>query len=226
MRRQTRSFSVEIKRKRSNQQRARAIWGDVDLSTAMAETQRQFDNAERADSQLIDSNDRLIDPESRQEVQAEPLMEDPQEAESVDSGTQPAAGTEAPEPKKRRPRKARTASPPPARKTGADAPSRIDGAAGKFGRKIYSERERAQKLAQIEKSVGEGETLKSAVKQARISEQTYYVWKKAAGQAPQSESDGLKDLVALEEENRRLKQLLAEQLRKENAELKKRLGLK
>lgn len=61
------------------------------------------------------------------------------------------------------------------------------------------------------------------VKQAGISEQTYYLWKKAA--APAADSDGLKDLVALEEENKRLKSLLADRLRKENAELKKRLGL-
>lgn len=35
----------------------------------------------------------------------------------------------------------------------------------------------------------------------------------------------LKDLVALEAENERLKKLLAERLRKENAELKKKFGL-
>ncbi|EHK54688.1 transcriptional regulator [Mesorhizobium alhagi CCNWXJ12-2] len=91
------------------------------------------------------------------------------------------------------------------------------------GRKIYSEKERAQKLAQIEKSIHGGATLKSAVKQAGISGQTHYHWKKAA--APSSDGDDLKDLVALEEENKRLKSLLAERLRKENAELKRKLGL-
>ncbi|AZO12821.1 transcriptional regulator [Mesorhizobium sp. M3A.F.Ca.ET.080.04.2.1] len=91
------------------------------------------------------------------------------------------------------------------------------------GRKIYSENERAHKLGQIEKSIGRGGTLKAAVKEVGITEQTYYHWKKAA--AGPAEGDGLKDLVALEEENKRLKGLLAAQLRKENAELKKRLGL-
>lgn len=52
---------------------------------------------------------------------------------------------------------------------------------------------------------------------------TYYYWKRAA--APSSDSGDLRDLVALEEENKRLKNLLADRLRKENAELKKRLGL-
>lgn len=78
-------------------------------------------------------------------------------------------------------------------------------------------------LSQIEKSIAVGESIKSATKQAGISEQTYYQWKKSA--APASDSGELKDLIALEEENTRLKKLLAERLRKENAELKKRLGL-
>jgi putative transposase len=89
--------------------------------------------------------------------------------------------------------------------------------------KVYSETERAQKLGQIEKQTGRGESIKAAVKNAGISEQTYYQWKKVAGRAPQR--DELKDLVKLEEENARLKKLLADRLRKENAELKKKLGL-
>ncbi|WP_348524771.1 hypothetical protein [Mesorhizobium huakuii] len=40
-----------------------------------------------------------------------------------------------------------------------------------------------------------------------------------------SDSGDLRDLVALEEENKRLKNLFADRLRKENAELKKKLGL-
>jgi putative transposase len=65
-------------------------------------------------------------------------------------------------------------------------------------RKIYSEKERAQKLGEIEKQTGRGDSIKDAIKKAGISEQTYYQWKKAAGQTPQS--DELKDLVKLEEE--------------------------
>jgi putative transposase len=90
-------------------------------------------------------------------------------------------------------------------------------------RKIYSEKERAQKLGEIEKQTGRGGSIKEAIKKAGISEQTYYQWKKAAGQTPQS--DELKDLVKLEEENVRLKKLLADRLRKENTELRKKLGL-
>jgi cell shape-determining protein MreC len=42
---------------------------------------------------------------------------------------------------------------------------------------------------------------------------------------PAEESDDLKDLVALEAENKELKKRLAEHLRKENAELKRKLGI-
>jgi putative transposase len=90
-------------------------------------------------------------------------------------------------------------------------------------RKIYSEKERAQKLGEIEKQIGRGESIKAAVQKAGISQQTYSHWKKAAGQT--TPSDELRDLVKLEEENARLKKLLADRLRKENADLKKKLGL-
>ena len=103
------------------------------------------------------------------------------------------------------------------------SPEAVTSPAVRAARKIYSGKERAQKLGDIENQTGQGSSLKDAVKKAGISEQTYYQWKKAAAQAPQG--DDLKDLVKLEEENARLKQLLADRLRKENAELRKKLGL-
>ncbi|PSJ62763.1 transcriptional regulator [Mesorhizobium soli] len=151
-------------------------------------------------------------------------MANPQEAEPAQNATE----AETPETKKktRRPRKAKAEPKPSARKSGAkpasqaaDAPA----AAVRSGRKVYSAKERAQLLAEIEQSIGRGENIRSAVKRAGISEQTYYHWKKAV--APVSEGNDLKDLLALEEENKRLKSLLAERLRKENAELRKKLGL-
>ena len=105
----------------------------------------------------------------------------------------------------------------------ASSPEVVASPTVRTARKIYSENERAQKLGEIEKQTSRGESIKDAIKKAGISEQTYYHWKKAAGQAPQS--DELKDLVKLEEENVRLKKLLADRLRKENAELRKKLGL-
>ncbi|TIL49048.1 MAG: transcriptional regulator, partial [Mesorhizobium sp.] len=40
-------------------------------------------------------------------------------------------------------------------------------------RRNYSENERAQKLGEIEKQIGRGESIKAAVQNAGISEQTY-----------------------------------------------------
>ncbi|MBP1886382.1 transposase [Sinorhizobium mexicanum] len=94
----------------------------------------------------------------------------------------------------------------------------------------YSEGERAEKLVLIKSllSAGKG-TLKDALKQAGITEQTYYNWKKAAEptskDAAERQIDDLKDLVELEEENKRLRKILADRLRAENAELRKRLGM-
>jgi len=74
-------------------------------------------------------------------------------------------------------------------------------------------------------------TLKDAVKSAGISEQTYYNWKRTTNPIEQTDSkpvragDELADLVQLEQENLRLRKVLAEKLRAENADLRKRLGL-
>ncbi|MCZ4093198.1 transposase [Sinorhizobium psoraleae] len=98
--------------------------------------------------------------------------------------------------------------------------------------KKYSEQERVDKLKLIETEVAQhNSTLKDAIKRAGISEQTYYQWKRAAKLVeqkvamPESAGDELADLVQLEKENQRLRNLLAEKLRTENAELRKRLGM-
>ncbi|RVQ56011.1 transcriptional regulator [Sinorhizobium meliloti] len=89
----------------------------------------------------------------------------------------------------------------------------------------YSEQERNDKLKL---------TLKDAIKSAGTSEQTYYHSKGAAKISAQKDdkntkllpaADELADLVELEEENQKLRKRLAEKLRAENAELRKRLGL-
>ena len=45
------------------------------------------------------------------------------------------------------------------------------------------------------------------------------------GVSPASAADEMADLLQLEEENKRLRRTLAEKLRAENADLRKRLGL-
>ncbi|MBN9047619.1 MAG: transposase [Rhizobiales bacterium] len=95
--------------------------------------------------------------------------------------------------------------------------------------KRYSSAERSTILASVAKSVGGGKTtLQAALKNEGISEQTYYRWKrdadKGAPAAPTPRGDELKDLLALEAENQRLRKELADRLRAENAELRRRLA--
>ncbi|MDI5929429.1 transposase [Rhizobium leguminosarum] len=95
-----------------------------------------------------------------------------------------------------------------------------------------SDQDKLQKIHEIEAQMAGGATLKDAVKSAGISDQTFYLWKKALFQsvspvsaAPVSVDDELAEFIQLEEENRRLRSLLSEKLRAENANLRKRLGL-
>lgn len=225
MKRQVRPFIVEVKQKRGTLKQSRSLWDDVDLSAAMAETAEATEAMDLPNPRLVDSKVGPIDAEDQHNSLAEDHMADPQETESL-QGTTGAPAT--PEAKKKvsRPPKAKAESKQPAPRNGAKPASKAveaPAAPVRTGRKIYSLKERTEMLGRIEGSIGSGETLKNSVKQAGISEQTYYQWKKAA--TPVSASGDLKDLLALEEENKRLKTLLAERLRKENAELKKKLGL-
>ncbi|MER9858939.1 MULTISPECIES: transposase [unclassified Mesorhizobium] len=226
MKRQIRPFVVEVKQKRGKQKPSHSIWGGLDLSKIVTEMTQPADGAQLPNSEVIDFSIRAIDAEGADKPQAEHIMADFQDAQTVQLTVAPAK-VEVPESKKRVPaaKKAKAELVKPTRKNGAKpAPPAAEApVAAKTARKTYSEKERAQKLAQIEKSIAGGATSKSAVGQAGISEQTYYQWKRAV--APSSDSGDLRDLVALEEENKRLKNLLADRLRKENAELKKKLGL-
>ncbi|MER9643607.1 transposase [Mesorhizobium sp. M0239] len=224
MKRQIRPFIVELKQRRGKQKPSHSIWGDLDLSKIATEMTRPAHAAQLPNSQVIDFSIRPLDAEEGETPQAEYMMADFQDDQTVQTTVAPAR---VPESKKKVPRakKAKAELVEPVRKNGAKpAPQAAEApVAAKTARKTYSEKERAQKLAQTEKSIAGGATSKIAVGQAGISEQTYYQWKRSA--APSLDSGDLRDLVALEEENKRLKNLLADRLRKENAELKKKLGL-
>ncbi len=100
--------------------------------------------------------------------------------------------------------------------------------------KKYTPAQRASILAAVEKTTKTGKTtLKAALQQLEVSEQTYYNWRNAAGKtAPVAAkakttagaSDDLKALITLEAENLKLRKELATKLRAENEELRRRLG--
>ena len=228
MKRQTRPFVVEFKQKRGSHRHNRSIWGDLDLSAIATEATQEAKAIEPSDRQLIDSDVTPSDAIDGNKHRAEYLMAEPQEAGSEQISTEAPAKAEIAEAKKKAPWP-RNAAKGQAKRSVAKNVAKavvsgsVSPAPAKARRKIYSAQERRQKLGEIEKSIAGGESVKSVTKQAGISEQTYYQWKKAAAAVP--EGGELKDLIALEEENARLKKQLAERLRKENAELKRKLGL-
>ena len=63
------------------------------------------------------------------------------------------------------------------------------------------------KLRQIEVSMSQGKALAAACKEAAISEQSYYRWRKEYGGLKLAQAKKLKDL---ERENARLKRIVAE----------------
>mgnify|MGYP001059696105 CR=1 FL=1 len=228
MRRQTRPFIVEMKHRRAPVKK-QSIWGNLNIAAVAAETMRDLEGDAPTSASLIDSGAASIDVAGNDDQQVEHTMPDPQEAEAVEAVTVARTAVEAPEPKKKapRPKKAKATSKPRVAKEAIKPAPKVTEAPpapARAKRKTYSEKERSQLLARIEKSIGRGGSIKAAVTDVGVSEQTYYQWKKAAGTA--AAPADLNDLLALEEENKQLKKQLAERLRRENAELKKKLGLK
>lgn len=229
MKPQTRPVIVEVKRKRGIHDRSRSIWSGIDLTAVAAKVDAEM--GEASNGLPVDSGALSTDVDIPNQPKVEQQMPDPQDVETVETPAEAPAAAMAPEPtlkkKAPRPRKAKPAPKPRIAKEAAKpAPKVVEAppAPARAKRKIYSEKERAQLLAKIEKSIGPDVSVKKATGQAGISEQTYYQWKKAADAA--SAPADLNDLLALEEENKQLKKQLAERLWQENAELKKKLGLK
>ncbi|MEM9292743.1 MAG: transposase [Acidobacteriota bacterium] len=75
-------------------------------------------------------------------------------------------------------------------------------------RKRHGAEEIVRKLREAEVAQSEGKTLAQICKQLEISEQTYHRWKKQYGGLSRDEAQRLKKL---EQENARLKKLVAEQ---------------
>jgi putative transposase len=76
-----------------------------------------------------------------------------------------------------------------------------------MGKKNYTVEQIIVKLREIEVLCGQGKTISEAVRQADISEQTYYRWRKTYGGMNTSDAKRLK---MMEKENARLKKLVAD----------------
>jgi len=85
-----------------------------------------------------------------------------------------------------------------------------------MGKKTHTVEQIIIKLREIEVLCGQGKTIAEAVRQADITEQTYYRWRKEYGGMNVSD---VKKMKELEKENARLKKLVAD-LSLDNASLR------
>jgi transposase-like protein len=77
-----------------------------------------------------------------------------------------------------------------------------------MGKRNYTVEQIIVKLREVELFCGQGKTIAEAVRQAEITENTYYRWRREYGGMNTSEAKRMKEL---EKENARLKKLVAEQ---------------
>lgn len=76
-----------------------------------------------------------------------------------------------------------------------------------MGRVKYTTEQIIVKLREVEVLCGQGQSISAAARQAGITEQTYYRWRKEYGGMTTSEAKRMKEL---EKENARLKRLVAD----------------
>ena len=76
-----------------------------------------------------------------------------------------------------------------------------------MAKKNYTTEQMIVKIREIELYCGQGKTLAEAVRQAEITEQTYYRWRKEYGGMNTTDAKRLKEL---EKENSRLKKIVAD----------------
>ncbi len=76
-------------------------------------------------------------------------------------------------------------------------------------RRRHTPEQIVRKLREVERLLGEGQTIAEAAKQVEISEQTYHRWRHQYGGM---KADDAKRLRGLERENVRLKRVVADQV--------------
>jgi len=77
-----------------------------------------------------------------------------------------------------------------------------------MGKRNYTVEQIIVKLREVELFCGQGKSVAEAVRQAEISENTYYRWRREYGGMNTADAKRMKEL---EKENSRLKKLVAEQ---------------
>lgn len=220
MKKVQRSFAVEYKdSRRKTDVKPNSIWGSMDLKSVARDVEESamsflLDSATVAKSRVEVSSPKMnrILPTLTPPEAASKTATDTQEISMADD-TDTIANADAPaiaetpvEPKKQRsPRANKAASEMPATDIAVEPVGGLDGISGqKKGRKT------------------------NVIKGAVVAKRAYVKRAPKADQPATVESsagDEMADLLQLEEENQRLRKLLAEKLRSENADLRKKLKL-
>jgi len=81
-------------------------------------------------------------------------------------------------------------------------------------RRRHTPEQIVRKLREVDRLVGEGQTIAEAAKQVEISEETFHRWRNQYGGMT---ADDARRLRELERENARLKRLVADQMREIDA---------
>ncbi|MBB2671423.1 UNVERIFIED_ORG: hypothetical protein GGE44_000974 [Rhizobium esperanzae] len=222
MKKVQRSFAVEYKTgRRKLESRSNAIWGNLDLKSVARDLEDETlaylsDNSQsgRSESEIsLPKADRVeslltppLGPSTTVSDTQEMSMAD--ETDATTNADVPAVVETPTAPKKqRKPRAKKAAAPETASADAAAKPAAALTSAG-------DGRRRGRKAKAIEASASK----RAPAGRARKAVQT-------ASAAPMTAIDEMEDLLQLEEENQRLRKLLAEKLRAENADLRKRLKL-
>ncbi|MGO8377703.1 transcriptional regulator [Rhizobium ruizarguesonis] len=223
MKKVQRSFAVEYKSgRRKLDTRSNSIWGNMDLKSVARNLEEEALPFLSGSSQSGKSNNEMSLPEPDQ---AEALLTPPLGASTTASDTQEmsmadetdtATSADAPivvetpiAPKKQRKPRAKKA----AALESASADAMAEPAAALAGAGGVKRRGRKARVIEATASAK-----RAPVRRAPKAAQT-------APAAPMTAIDEMADLLQLEEENQRLRKLLAEKLRAENADLRKRLKL-
>ncbi|MBY3259646.1 transcriptional regulator [Rhizobium laguerreae] len=224
MKKVQRSFAVEYKSgRRKLDTRPNSIWGNMDLKSVARDLEEEALPFLSGSSQSGKSNNEMSLPEPDE---ADALLTPPLRASTTASDTQEmsmadetdtATSADAPivveapiAPKKQRKPRAKKAAAleTASADTTAEPAAALAGVAGGVKR-------RGRKTKVIEAA--------ASAKRAPVRRAPKTV--QAAAPAPMTAIDEMADLLQLEEENQRLRKLLAEKLRAENADLRKRLKL-
>jgi len=222
-----RSFVVEYKSgRRKTDPNSNSIWGNMDLRSVARDVQEEAmpfltrgeqdgESDSKVSLPIVKGSGPLltlsIEHPTTATATQETLMADEKDTTTIsDAPASVVAAIDAPK-KQRKPRAKKAAPETASIEVAGEPAAALNATAGKRGKQTRGRKPKAIEVAVSAKSV--------PVKRGPKAVQA------ATTAAPAAAIDEMADLLQLEEENQRLRKLLAEKLRAENADLRRRLNL-